>query len=82
MKAISDRDHALVLRLMRELERLEGRDTKTLNQKREAKRLVRKFERQQARKNPKERKEQKQKTSTLRVAVGNDGQGTLFAQEP
>ena len=82
MIPISDRDHARAARFLRELERLDGRDVKTLNLKREALLLARKLERQRARLNPEERKEQKSRNSTLRVAVGNDGQRSLFAQEP
>lgn len=82
MIPISDRDHARAARFLRELQQLDGRDVKTLNLKREALLLARKLDRQRARLNPEERKEQKQRNSTLRVAVRNDGQRSLFAQEP
>lgn len=82
MIPISDRDHAKISCFLRELVRIDGRDNRTINLKREALLLARKMDRQRERLNPEERKEQKIGISTSRVAIGNDGQRTLFAQEP
>lgn len=91
MISISNADHAKIVRLLRFLAHIEGRDNKTLNTKREAALIARKFTRQLQRLQqlqgelatfPEERKNREPRKSTSRVAVGNDGQRSLFAQEP